>query len=121
MAQNSTERRKHKRLNARGSLIIYNEKMYAEVIDISKGGLACSCRVSLKKMFSPVFNLEILDRKSGRFIKGLSGIMVRCTENKVEKITKKNAVLDFGIEFFQMTEEKENLLATFLDASLATH
>ncbi len=121
MSAQYAERRKHERQKAGDSLIMYNEKMYAEIIDISKGGLLCKCRVSPKKMFSPVFDVEILDRDSGKFIKGLSGVLVRCAQLQPKESNATDVILDFGIEFKNMTEEKENLLDQFITSSLSVH
>ncbi len=121
MSAHSAERRKYERKKVDGSLIMYNEKMYAEIIDISKGGLLCKCRVRPKKMFSPVFDVEILDRDSGKFVKGLSGVLIRCDELQAQDVDAPEVVLDFGIEFKNMTEEKENLLDQFITSRLSTH
>lgn len=118
MKTNNSERRKHKRQKANGNLIIYNEKMYAEIVDISKGGLSCRTRVNPKKMFTPILDVEILDRVSGEFINGLSGIMVRCSELISQGDGKQETILNFGIEFKNMTDEKKVLLDKLINSCL---
>ncbi len=112
------ERRKHQRHKADGSLIIYNDKMYAEVMDISLGGLACRSRINPGKIFFPNFDVEILDTSSGKFLKDISGILVRYNEHPPAVDNAKEIVLDFAIEFSHMTGKKIQLLDAFMKSSL---
>lgn len=118
MYANQKERRKHLRLKTNGSLLIFNDKMYAEVLDVSVGGLACRSRVNPNKILSPVFNVEILDRESGGFLKGLSGAIIRCTEQILPDEKGRESVLNFGVEFKNLTEKKKQHLGDFIQSCL---
>ncbi|WP_163339356.1 PilZ domain-containing protein [Desulfopila sp. IMCC35008] len=75
--QAQPERRRHIRYNVQQDALFYNQEHFAEIINISRSGIACRCMVE-SEIFSPVLtNIDLLDCNGGMFVQGLSCRRIR--------------------------------------------
>jgi hypothetical protein len=117
MERIAKDRRQYERFKVNGGLLLYNKDLYAEILDISPGGLLCTCRAGRNKLLFADFEMDLLDKSTGRFLSGLSGeIRRRTTHHKITPDRKKESYM-VGVAFKNLTKEKLEQLTVFMKNS----
>lgn len=111
------ERRRHPRYNVRQDALFYNQEHFAEIINISRGGIACRCMVE-SEVFSPVLtNIDLLDCNGGTFVQGLSCRRIRRCAPKTVPVHESNYhTRDSFFEFIDLQGEHEEDIDKFIMA-----
>lgn len=109
------ERRKHIRYNIKQDALFYNQEHFAEIINISRGGIACRCMVE-SEVFSPVLtSIDLLDCNGGMFVQGLSCRRIRRYSPKQIPVHKQNYhTRNCYFEFVNLQDEHEEDIEKFI-------
>ncbi len=71
------DRRQSPRYRACQDTLLYNQDSFAEIIDISSGGVACKSHVGLGEDIEVISGVELLNCNMGMAVEGLSCRRVR--------------------------------------------
>ncbi|WP_136807537.1 PilZ domain-containing protein [Desulfosediminicola flagellatus] len=109
------ERRKFKRYPIHQNSMLCNEESLAEVLDISKAGLACRNFVGLEGASGILSDVELLNCEIGLSVQGLKCRLVRSQERKGNTLVQNNQGPDCFLEFVELSDMQANALGTFIE------
>lgn len=109
------ERRRHIRYNVQQDALFYNQEHFAEIINISRSGVACRCMVE-SEVFSPVLNnIDLLDCNGGMYVQGLSCRRIRRNSPKQIPVHRRHYhTRDCYFEFVDLQDEHEEDIEKFI-------
>lgn len=109
------ERRKFKRYPIHQNSMICNEESLAEVLDISKGGLACRNFVGLHGASDILTDVELLNCEIGLSVQGLNCRLVRSKDREGGTRVQSDQEPDCFLEFVELSDMQANALGTFIE------
>ena len=108
------DRRRHPRYSVERNALLYNQEHFAEILNISVGGLACRCLVESDIFGSEVNNVDLLDCNGGKNVQGLKCRRVRHGVQKAEQEHDRYLTREHFFEFVDLCEEKTDELLQFI-------
>ena len=108
------ERRRYIRFKPSAYSVSVCEEILAEIIDISKGGVLCSCLTDISKICE-INELCLLDCENGSSVDNLKCRLVRTnTEIKGEE-----QIFTFSLEFKKITSNQRSDIEKFIKTARA--
>jgi hypothetical protein len=108
------ERRRHPRFMVGQDALLYNHNVFAEILDISMGGVACQCLVHGEDYGAPMADIDLLDCDAGKHVKGLSCRLVRDREVPLQDEAGLTHMHTWFLEFTDLSEWQREQLARFI-------
>ena len=108
------ERRKRPRYKVNKDVLSINQDILAEVIDISTCGMSCRCLMSTDKPLTTITEIELLNCELGTSIECLPCKMVHNSKKKISDAFTSTVVMNFGLEFQDLTGRQCQLLDQFI-------
>lgn len=108
------ERRRHPRFVMGQDALLYNRDVFAEIVDISMGGIACQCLVHGEDYGAPMTDIDLLDCDAGMHVKGLSCRLVRDREVPLQDAVGLTHMHTWFLEFTDLSERQREQLAWFI-------
>ena len=111
---NYRERRRHPRYSVERNALLYNQEHFAEILNISVGGLACRCLVESDIFGREINNVDLLDCNGGKNVQGLKCRRVRHGDAIAERGNDRYLTREHFFEFVDLGEDKTEELLQFI-------
>jgi hypothetical protein len=108
------ERRRAPRYKLNKDVLSINQQILAEVMDISRSGIACQCLMSTQKALPDFHEIELLNCELGTSIESLPCKMVRSDKKYILDAFTSTMIMSFSLEFKDLTEKQARELARFI-------
>jgi len=108
------ERRRNPRYKLNKDVLSINQEILAEVMDISKSGVACQCLMSTRKSLPDFVEIELLNCELGTSVECLPCRMVRCNKKFILDAFTSTMIMSFSLEFKNLTAAQRKELARFI-------
>jgi len=108
------ERRRDPRCRVNKDVLSINQDILAEVIDISKSGMACRCLTSTEKPLTAITEIELLNCELGTSIESLHCRMVRSSNKTISGAFTSTMIMHFSLEFQNITGSQHQQLDQFI-------
>lgn len=116
MSEPFTERRKHRRYFVKDNILLYNEITFAEIIDISEGGVCCRFITEAKDQHLPCSIVDLLNAADKFHVRGLPCLDLNCHElASTTGSPPLTVVRECRLEFRNLTESQKQQLRTFIE------
>ncbi len=111
---NHRERRRHPRYTLGNDALLYSQEHFAEILNISIGGMACRCLIESDGFSNEVNNVDLLDCNGGINVQGLKCRRVRKSAQKSGPDHDRYLTRDYFFEFMDLNETQEKELLQFI-------
>lgn len=108
------ERRRHIRYRVNKNVLSISQNMLAEVLDISTCGMGCQCLAVSEKPLEKIDEIEILNCEIGTSVEGIPCKLVRSRERAISDALTSTIIINFGVEFQNLTESQRKKLHQFI-------
>lgn len=116
----ATERRSHERYRVKEKVMLYNGTTFAEVVNISEGGLCCRFLLDTKNQLHPVHTIDLIDAPQKRFIQKISCIDLNWQDTAPHPLFGTTALRDCRLQFSALSPDKSSELHTFIQQVITT-
>ncbi len=120
MQESPPERRTHTRYNVRDKIMLYNGTTFAEVINISKGGILCRFLLDTLEQPKPIRVIDLIDAPGKVFIQKIPCSDLNWHEAKSRRLFGTTALRDCRLRFADLTDEKICQISEFIDVVATT-
>jgi c-di-GMP-binding flagellar brake protein YcgR len=108
------ERRRYIRHQMSKNVLSISKDTLAEVLDISPCGMGCKCLRDSAVPLTQVTEIEIVNCDADTSVEGLRCRLVRVRERKISDALPSTMIVNFGLEFGQVTQAQKQQLDTFI-------
>lgn len=116
MEKTFAERRAHPRYSVKNNILLYNEITFAEIINISKGGVCCRFIIESKEQHTACTTVDLFNTAEKFYIQQLSCRDLNCHELSAVDITPVSAVIrDCRLQFLDLDDIQKKLLESFIE------
>lgn len=118
MDEQIIERRAHPRYKVKKNILLYNEITFAEIINISKGGVFCKFMVEAKDQHCACTSVDLLNTADRHYVQHLPCRDLTCHElGRCEPPTS-TVIRDCRLQFLDLTTEKTEQLERFFSLAI---
>jgi hypothetical protein len=118
--ESSPEQRAHTRYKVREKIMLYNGTTFAEVVNISKGGILCRFLLDTEEELQPIRSVDLIDAPGKVFIQKIPCNDLNWHEAKFHRLFGTTALRDCRLKFTDITTEQESQLFDFIEAVRTT-
>ena len=111
---NYRERRRYPRYTVGSDALLYNQEHFAEILNISIGGIACRCLLESDGFSSEVNNVDLLDCNGGTNVQGLKCRRVRKSAPKSLQEHGSDLTNEHFFEFIDLSKTQTEELQQFI-------
>jgi hypothetical protein len=104
----------------RDKIMLYNGTTFAEVVNISKGGILCRFLLDTNEQFKPVRVIDLIDAPEKVFIQQIPCNDLNWHEAKSHRLFGTTALRDCRLKFTGSTKERDRQLENFIKAVATT-
>ncbi len=110
----SKERRAHERYHVKEKVMLYNGTTFAEVLNISTGGVLCRFLIDTKNPLYPVHTIDLIDAPKKLFIQNISCIDLNWQDTEPCTLFGSTALRDCRLQFSALSADKHSELSDFI-------
>jgi hypothetical protein len=110
------ERRRTARFQVCHDTLVYNQDSFAEILNISFGGLACRRHVGMAEGPEVISDLELLNCDAGKNLRGLSCRRVRRCKTTADDRNVQSGQVVCYYEFVDLNASQFRELADFIES-----
>jgi hypothetical protein len=116
MKASSTERRAYQRYHVKDRIMLYNGSTFAEIVNISKGGILCRFLLDTQGQLYPVRQIDLIDAPGKIFIQKISCHDLNWHETEIHRLFGTTALRNCRLQFIQLPIEKQTELEVFINS-----
>ncbi len=116
---NYRERRRHPRYTLGNDALLYNQEHFAEILNISIGGIACRCLIESSGFSNKVNHVDLLDCNGGINVQGLKCRRVRKSVSQSVSDHNRHLTREHFFEFIDLSESQTEELEQFIVSCMA--
>lgn len=110
------ERRRHPRYTVKDNILLFNGTVFAEIVNISQGGLYCRFLTDLKEQSSPIMQVDLINAPDKLFVEHISCNDLNWFDMGTRKLFNTTVLRNCRLEFSSMDESMQNLLGRFIQS-----
>lgn len=114
------ERRAHERYHVKDKVMLYNGTTFAEVVNISEGGILCRFLMDTSNQFNPVHTIDLIDAPKKLFIQKISCIDLNWQDTEPRALFGTTALRDCRLQFSTLSPTKNSELHEFIQQVITT-
>lgn len=114
MEESPTERRSHKRYDVNEKVMLYNGTTFAEVNNISEGGVLCRFLIDSQDQLKPVSAIDLISAADKLFIQKIPCRDLNWHEAKSRKLFGSTSLRECRLKFKPLDDQKHKQLRDFI-------
>lgn len=112
-----TDERGAERFRVRENILVYNEKTFADIIDISEKGLCYRYLHDLRETNHPVSHIDLFNSSNHVHLRNIPCHPVHTRDRQISSLLPTTVLRTCGIEFIRLDETMLRQLKQFIESS----
>lgn len=112
----ATERRDHPRYIVKDNILLFNGSIYAEIVNISMGGIFCRFLTDIHEQPGPIESIDLINAPAKIFLRKVKCKDLNWSESETRQLFSTTALRNCRLEFTNMDEMTREQLLNFLNS-----